>query len=111
MSVTIENAKLQDAVLSGSKENAKYVELVENLVEKVTYQERRIWILEKECNIDNSIYPEVKTNKTSDEQINEKDHSFDEAMYPKKTSFIGQIMQKAPQRRSVDSGHGKGNSK
>lgn len=83
MSVTIENAKLQDAVLFVTKENAKYAELVEDLIEKVTYQERRIWILEKDCNINNSIYPEVKTNKTSDKQINEKDNSFDEAIYKK----------------------------
>lgn len=77
MSVTIENAKLQDAVLFVTKENAKYAELVEDLIEKVTYQERRIWILEKDCNINNSIYPGVKTNKTSDEQIKKKDNSFD----------------------------------
>lgn len=105
MSVTIENAKLQDAVLSVTTENAKYSDLIENLVEKVAYQERRIWILETECKTDDSIYPKMKTNKTSDEQINKKDYAFVEAMYPKKTSLIGQIMQKAPQRRSVDSGH------
>lgn len=26
--------------------------------------------------VDDSIHPAVKTNKTSDEQINEKDHAF-----------------------------------
>lgn len=31
--------------------------------------------------VDDSIHPAVKTNKTSDEQINEKDNSFDEAIY------------------------------
>lgn len=111
MSVTIENAKLQEAVLSVTTENAKYSELIKNLVGKVANQERRIWILETECKTDDSIYPKRKTNKTSDEQINKKGHAFVEAMYPKNTSLTGQIMQKAPQRRSVDSGHGKGNSK
>lgn len=66
------NSKLHDAVLSIAKKKAKYAELVEDLVEKVANQERRLWILEKECIIDDSIYPEEKTNKTSDEQINEE---------------------------------------
>lgn len=99
MSVTIENAKLQDAFLSVTTENAKYSELIENLVEKVANQERRIWILETECKTDDSIYPKMKTNKTSDEQIKKKDHAFVEAMYPKKKSLIGQIMQNTLQRR------------
>lgn len=85
MSVTIENAKLQDAVLSVTTENAKYSDLIENLVEKVAYQERRIWILETEGKTDDSIYPKMKTNKTSDEQINKKDYAFVEAIDPKKS--------------------------
>lgn len=82
MSVTKENSKLQDAVLSVAKKNAKYAEMVEDLVGNVADQERKIWIWRKNGKYMTLFIPRGKANKISDEQNDEKDHAFVEAMYP-----------------------------
>lgn len=95
--------KLQDTILSISKENAKYKILVEDMAKKVIEQERRIGKLERKCQISNDVLSEEYTNKPTDAENLENYHN-EKRVDSKKSTLPGQVLQLAQSRRAIDSG-------
>lgn len=98
--------KLQDSVLSITKENAIYKKIVEDLTKKILVQERRIETLERDCKRNEVFYPEMKTKKTRGAQNFSNDHPFVEGLDAKKTMPLSLILHETPTKRVVNSGHG-----
>lgn len=97
--------KLQDTILSISKENAKYKMLVEDLAKKVIEQERRIGKLERKCQISNDVLSEEYTNKSKDAENNFENDQDDKRLDSKKSTLPGQVLQLGQTRRAIDSEH------
>lgn len=95
--------KLQDTILSMSRENAKYRILVEDLVGKMIEQERRIGELERKCKISNDFLSEEYTNKTTGADNLENDHDV-KRVDSRKSTLPGQVLQLAQPKRAIDSG-------
>lgn len=98
--------KLQDTILSISKENAKYKILVEDMAKKVIEQERRIGKFERKCQISNDVLSEEYTNNSKRAENNlENDHD-DKRLDSKKSTLPGQVLELARPRRAIDTGKG-----
>lgn len=96
--------KLQDTILSISKENAKYKILVEDLAKKVIEQERRIAKFERKCQINNDVLSDEYTNNSKRAENNLKNNHDDKRLDFKKSTLPGQVLQLAQSRRAIDSG-------
>lgn len=98
--------KLQDTILSISKENAKYKILVEDMAKKVIEQERRIGKFERKCQISNDVLSEEYTNKSKRAENNLENDQDDKRLDSKKSTLPGQVLELAQSRRAIDSGKG-----
>lgn len=98
--------KLQDTILSISKENAKYKILVEDLAKKVIEQERRIGKLERKCQISNDVLSEEYTNKSKGAENNLENNHDDKRLDSKISTLPGQVLDLARPRRAIDTGKG-----
>lgn len=96
--------KLQDTILSISKENAKYKILVEDLAKKVIEQERQIGKFERKCQISNDVLSEEYTNKSKGAEHNLENNHDDKRLDSKKSTLPGQVLQLGQPRRAIDSG-------
>lgn len=95
--------KLQDTVLSISKENAKYKKLVEALVERLPDFD----IVENSkgnCKSDNYFYPEVISNRSEEAQNSGTGHAIVDGMDSKKLTISEQILQSSRPKRAITSG-------
>lgn len=77
--------KLQDQVLSVTRENVKCQKMVKDLTEKDLNQDRRIENLEKVFKINYDFYTGAKAKKTRDAQKSGSDHPNVEGIDAKKT--------------------------
>lgn len=101
--------KLQDIVLSVTRENITCKKTVKDLTEKVLNQDRRIENLEKVCKSKYDFYTGANTKKTRGAQKSVNNHPIVEGIDAKKTMPKGRILEMPLSKRAINSGHGETN--
>lgn len=94
--------KLQETVMSLSKENAKYKKLVDDIVEKLPDFEN-VENCKRNCKPDSYFYPEVTTNMSEEAQNLGNGHAIVDRMDSKKLTTIEQILQTSRPKRAITS--------